>query len=803
MSIDFGQSARRAAWSAPAAVRMAMGIAAAGIGMVAAPLASSAEGIEEVIVTAQFREQNLQVTPIAITAVTGDMLDARSQTNIAAVANQAPSVTLKPQGAAFGPSMAASIRGIGQYDFNPALEPGVGLYVDDVYYATLTGSMFDLLDLDRVEISRGPQGTLAGRNSIGGAVKLYAKKPTGSGNGYVSGTYGSNRRIDLRGSADIRLADSLFMRLSGVAKRQGGYVDRIDYGCAHPGEGIPTTRSARQGCIVARDGDVNYNALRAALRYVASDDLEISVTADVTQDDRNPPAGVLLYANNTNPNIRVGDGSVPYDSRFVPPWGSYYNYAGFYSPPGTFHTLAPGPAGPQGTAIPLSETRNDAGSVFSGWGVSGRIDWNLASRLKLEAISAYREYNAEFTNDDDLSPLAIGNGQSQLDFRSFSQELRLNGALGANDAVEYTLGVFYMDQRSVYPTYQDLRYVPVYPLQFQGNDPINADNRAAFGHVSWHATDRLTLTGGLRYTKEHKDYTFSRRNRDGTVNPWLAAVDGAVGSYDGNNTDYRANVQYQWTPDLMTYLQVSTGFKGGGIGPRPFNAAQARMFGPEKLTAYEAGIKSDLFDRRLRLNGALFFSKYKDILLSLLSCPQFGGPGPCALPQNAGDADVKGIELEAMIRPTAALSIDASYSYLDFEYTSINPQAGGPTRPTGVQDWMITPYTPKTKWSLGAQYEFAVGAGTLTPRIDASYQGDMYSNATNGPRNHIDSYQLVNARVTWRTAERDWETSVEVTNLTDKYYLLTSFDLTGAGAGEASGQPGRPREVAITVKKSF
>ena len=135
--------------------------------------APSAGGVEEIVVTAQFREQNLQDTPLAITAVSAEMLEARSQTNVAEVAAQAPSVTLKPQGTAYGPSITASIRGIGQYDFNPALEPGVGLYIDDVYYATLTGSLFDLLDLERVEVLRGPQGTLAGRNSIGGAVKLY------------------------------------------------------------------------------------------------------------------------------------------------------------------------------------------------------------------------------------------------------------------------------------------------------------------------------------------------------------------------------------------------------------------------------------------------------------------------------------------------------------------------------------------------------------------------------------------------------------------------------------------------------
>src|SRR5690606_24600381 len=161
----------------------AASIAAVAAALAAAPAVAQDQAAEAddnaIVVTAQFREQNLQDTPLAITAVNAEMLEARSQTNISQVAAQAPSVTLKPQGTAFGPSMTASIRGIGQYDFNPALEPGVGLYIDDVYYATLTGSMFDLLDLDRVEILRGPQGTLAGRNSIGGAVKLYSQRPRG------------------------------------------------------------------------------------------------------------------------------------------------------------------------------------------------------------------------------------------------------------------------------------------------------------------------------------------------------------------------------------------------------------------------------------------------------------------------------------------------------------------------------------------------------------------------------------------------------------------------------------------------
>src|SRR5689334_5275603 len=206
-------------------VRIALGLAIPGV--VLAQESGGQDVLQEVTVTAQFRAQSVQDTPLSITAVSGEILESRSQTNLSEVANQAPNVTLKPQGAAFGPALGASIRGVGQFDFNPALEPGVGLYVDDVYYATLTGSILDLLDLSRVEILRGPQGTLAGRNSIGGAVKLYSKKPTGSDTGSMSATYGSRHRVDLRASADFSLGENLFASVAGVSKQQDGPVKRM------------------------------------------------------------------------------------------------------------------------------------------------------------------------------------------------------------------------------------------------------------------------------------------------------------------------------------------------------------------------------------------------------------------------------------------------------------------------------------------------------------------------------------------------------------------------------------------------
>jgi iron complex outermembrane receptor protein len=238
-------------------------------------------------------------------------------------------------------------------------------------------------------------------------------------------------------------------------------------------------------------------------------------------------------------------------------------------------------------------------------------------------------------------------------------------------------------------------------------------------------------------------------------------------------------------------------------------------FGPETLTAYEVGLKTQLFDRRVRFNTAAFFNKYNDMILGLSNCPFAGAPAtPCALPANVGKADVKGIEFETEIRPVRGMLIDGSLSYLDFTYKQINPI-------TNIRLDMVTPYTPKWKWSIGAQYEFAFLGGSLTPRIDAAYQSSIFTQAINcGPTraattnptqaaicsypnaNLIKGYTLVNGRIGWRSADGDWTAALEIQNLTDKLYYNTLFD-SSTSAGYVSGSPGMPRTFSITVKRTF
>ena len=796
---------------------LAVGLASPAIAQNSGDQENADENENIIIVTAQFREQNIQDTPLAITAITADTIEAKSQTNLAQVADTAPNVAIRPQGASFGPSVTASIRGVGQNDFNPAFEPGVGIYIDDVYYPQLTGAIFDLLDVERVEILRGPQGTLTGRNSAGGAIKFYSKKPDGDGSGFVEASYGSRDRISLRAAADFGISENLAMRVSGVFKEQDGYVDRIDYGCAFPNSGIPSTNATGSDCVHSKLGGTGYQALRGILRWEPSDSVELTVSADYVKDERTIAGEVLL---NTGPVYNPGTAvnGVALSNAFI--CGRYCNYATTGQPANTVNYIfAPGSM--------LAATAGTDRSKYEGWGVSANLVVDLSDSVQLTSITGYREFDTEFFTDDDLTPINTNFGRNFLANESFSQELRLNFA--PTDAINVTVGAYYFEQDSVYDSFQDIRYIPVFPLQFRQPDPTSADALAFFGNVSWEIVEGLNVNAGIRYTDESKDQTYFRLNLDGTVNPFLdpvgaangagspGALTGNTASYQADKLDYRLAVDYRWSESLLTYVSVATGFKGGGSNPRPFNAAQLIPFNPEKVTAYEAGFKSDLFggDSTARLNGAIFFNDYTDLQIPVSACPT----APCAARLNAGDAEVWGFELELVAEPLPGLQVDAALSYIDQELvtSSLNPAATSPTveispgvfgtNPAGVVPG-DPPAVPQWKYSVGAQYKIDLGnSGSLTPRFDIFYQSRQYTGPdTSGPvrgRAFIPGFATANLRLTWMNADEDLSISLEGTNVTDKYYFLSRFNLLGAGAGFDKALPAPPAEWAISVKKRF
>jgi len=777
--------------------------------------AASNGPLEEVVVTAQFRSQDLQQTPIAITAVNAKMLEQRNQNDIAQVAAQAPNVSLQPNGAAFGSSMVAFIRGVGQTDFDLALEPGVGIYVDDVYYATLTGSLLDLLDLDRVEILRGPQGTLAGKNSIGGAIKLFSQKPKGGDTGYIDVTTGSLRRVDARGAGDFTLVpDTLFARVSFASKHHDGYVTRVDYACTHPGSNIPSA-SVGDRCILGYDGDQAFDAARLALRWLASDALEINVAGDVTNDKSGVQANTVIKYNPNCPGnpantcwgsftYRNGVNGAPvfYGPQFIPygpqsqdpnhPNDPYMSYATYFSDAASA-IFGPDPYAPI-SVPPINH--------YTGYGFSGDIKWTLAEHLSLTSVTAYRYYDNQFAEQTDGSPIGVQILLQRQTHSQLSEELRLNGAAGS--WLDYTVGGFFMNQFGGLNARVGLPWIGFDFIH--GPDSVSAPTRAGFVHGEFHATDKFNIAAGVRYSDEKKTYTYYRHNADGSditdpagYNGLVFGLNGKSATFHGTRFDYRLDLDYQFTNDIMGYAEASTGYKGGGVNPRPFYPPQTLSFKPETLTAYELGLKTNLFDRKMRLNLAAFYNNYNDIQLTLGFCPEPGAPpAPCALPANVGSAHVYGAELETEIHPVGAFEIDASASYLHFKYTKISDPS------TGVTSDMITPYTPKTKASLGMQYEFMMAdAGSLTPRVDLTYQASEFTNPINDAAwNQIDSYTVLNGRLTWLSKSGAWQAALNVTNMTNKLYYLTLFDLH-TSTGYVNAQPAMPREWSVSIKRSF
>ncbi len=758
-----------------------------------------AEQSDVILVTAEFRETNLQETPLAITAATAEMIEAKGQTGISEVAASAPSVTFNSGGGAGGAQTTQiNIRGIGQTDFNIALEPGVGIYIDDVYQGIMYASTPELLDLERIEILRGPQGTLSGRNSIGGAIRLISKQPEDTNEGYLEASYGSFNAMMLRGGFNTPLTENLFLRVNGLAKESDGYVTRLDYECATsnlpaPNFSAGSLVTTSNNCKIGEEGGQSVLALRASLRALLGDNIENTISVDYMDDDSQPSALVLIDQTawrGEGYNL-VSDPAIPNPAQnFVLPAGSFTNYSNYT---GLISTDA------QYTLPAVSRAKM--------WSITNNLEIDLSDTILLRSISAYKKIDTLSTVDLDGSPTNRLLQTWTVDHEQFTQELRLSGIVG--DLVDWTIGGYYYAGDSEQGGRIGIdgagSAIPFWvPFDFTFNDPIKVRSKAAFAHVVLHPTPELSVTGGLRYTKDNKDYLFGRSLAPGAPASFLSAsvlpLDGEFASFSGDRLDWRLAVDYEVTPDVLLYAQAATGFKGGGVNPRPYYAEQITLFDPETVTAYEFGVKSDLLDGRLRLNLAAYQNDYSNLQLTLNSCPQFvpaGAVQNCSMTANVGEARIRGVELEGDLEPVDDLSMDFAISYMDFNYTSADPT-------TGVTLGMRAPYTPEWQLSSGVQYAFDLGdSGSLTPRFDIRYQSQVESFTVNNAFNKIDGHALANAGLRWQNSDEDFSITLRVKNVFDKYYFVNLYERLQTSYGVFSGQPGRPREWSVTARKTF
>jgi len=675
------------------------------------------------------------------------------------------------------------IRGVGQTDFLFTTDPGVGIYVDGVYYPRSLGGVLDLLDLERVEVLRGPQGTLFGKNTIGGAINVISRKPNGDNTGYVEGTVGSYNRLDLRGGFDVALSDTLFAKISVSSKDRDGYGTRLDFAT---------------GDVVSHPGNENQSAARVALHWKASDAVTVDLSADYTRErEESVPEVLAFFDESISPvaqlwNIFVAD-PAPMSAAFIS------------GPDNPFTTFATGP----------NESNLDAG------GVSMTINWEMSDNMAFKSITAYREMDGRFGRDGDGSPadfIATDNTQDQ---NQISQEIQFSG-VALDDKLTWLVGGFYFDEfgrdqnqvKLASGLYNALEALPgtldgsplsapsapggpgnpiniALDLDFDIFNEIDIKSYAAFTQATYNLTESLSLTAGLRYSYEKKDYTLDHKK----IASGAPIINRTTIGDSWDSFTPMATLDYQATDNILLYASYSRGFKSGGFNGRPINEGAVASYDPEEVTAYEVGIKSDLLDKRMRLNIAAFYSDYTDIQLTAVSADKDGILQ--LVVDNAGNAKVKGFEIELTAKPMPNLDIVVAVGHTDFELTKL---AAGVTDITLDAQW---PKTPKWTASSSIQYTFPLdNFGALTLRGDWSYTSKNYSEQTNLEAIASRGVGLINARATLINDDGGWQLSVFGTNLTNEIYIANGLQAT-ASFGTAEAFYGRPREWGLSLKKDF
>lgn len=717
------------------------------------------QGLEEIVVTAQRRESNIQDTPIAVTALSSGAMEARGIKGLGNLENFAPNIQINQGRSDGGGSTAAiTIRGVGQNDPQFPNDPGVGMYVDGVYSARTYGGLIGLVDIDRIEVLRGPQGTLFGRNTIGGAVNIVTTPPAQEFSGHASLLYGSYNRVEVKGSVNVPLVeDKLAARISAGFTRADGLGEQIDTG---------------------RDlSNENRKVVRAALRGTPGDDVIIDLVADYTRQRQNSTSGTIvavvpstsgliegifnpILAPMANASLGLPANSV-FDGRFVS--GKRYDNFG---------------------RAPLADDLDSGGASLT-------VQWKPTDTLTLKSITAARAYKTHIALDADMSSYSIISTNAVQHQEQYSQEFQAFGSV-LDGRLRYLLGLYYFKEIA-----RDHNNVDILPgtLQTVGFEigqisdiALDSTNYAAFGQFDFDVLENLTLTVGLRQNHENKRFTREFRHFEGGD----IFIPYQVLEKSWNSFTPRFGISWKVTDDALLYGSYAEGFKGGGWNPRPAAAnIGVTPFEPERIKTYEIGAKTQWLDRRLTLNVAGFTSDYSNIQLPVI-IPPFN-----IETKNAGRSRIYGLEVELAARPVPEATIQIGYGYFQNEYRSIAPGATGTFALTDK-----LPDAPSHTLNIGADYRFDLGsAGSLTLRGDGSYRSSAFKDAVNTTQIRQPGFWLASGRITWATDDKQFSVQVFGNNLFDKKYLAAGLD--ASVLGEINGFYGRPRELGVQASYRF
>lgn len=740
-------------------------------------------GLEDIIVTAQKRSENLQETPLAVSALTAETIERRGITDVSSLTATAPNLTVTTTGASTS-NIALFIRGIGESETILTVDSPVGLYVDGIVLGRSSGAVFDLVDLERVEVLRGPQGTLYGRNTTGGAVNLISKRPSNDFRADFFASYGNLDAIQLKGGIDTGEwgNSGISARLTYLHKQRSGYVDNV------------LARDARD------PGAYNVDAFRVALRYDKGGAVRLNYAYDF--NDRRSVANPTQLAV-ARPDILA--------------------YASA--------SAALGGAPLQLSRDRLKSLRLDADGTIkdrvTGHGLTAEID--LGDNLMLRSLTGHRRWSNSVVNDQDgngglvgyvvdpallaggpftplgIQPISLFNLTFERGQRQWTQELNLIGKIG--DAVDFVLGGFYFREvaHESNPTF--LTYILPSPTPIEAAPGVFVDSygvnlastfdyrfksrsKALFGQVTARLGDRMSATGGLRYTRDDRHLRQKQ--------PYVRDLD-----RDFEKLNWAATLDYRWNDDLMTYARVATGYKAGGFNARSQNDG----FQPENLTSYEVGLKSEWFDRHLRFNLTLFYADHRDVQVGQFLA---GSGGSVGITVNAGKAEYNGIEAEWTALLGDRLTINGNLGYVDRKYKSFIIRNPANDQLIDIAKTARFIYSAGTTANVGAEYRFGdMGIGTLSARLDYSYRSRTYFHSTTilNPFNDMLSdgkVGLLDGRVTladMRLADGKAQLSGWVRNITNKDYLLGAVDFGSLGLGTVGYAP--PRTYGIDLRMEF
>ncbi|MEH6567576.1 MAG: TonB-dependent receptor [Halioglobus sp.] len=689
--------------------------------------------LEEVLVTAQKREQSLQDTPIAITAFDKAAIDARRITNVKDLSRIAPNVqVVESPGGTSGATIA--IRGAST--INPAItwEPVVGMYLDGVFLGKNLGGIFEIAELERVEVLRGPQGTLYGKNTVGGAINMITRKPSEEFEGQADVSVGSDdyRQVKLR--VDTGAIGPFRANVAYAKAERDGFYDNVDLDPTGGQNPFVNPRSSDEF------NDLDSEVWRVDVMLDATENFSARYVYDSSKREQQPSKGQLTDVS-----------QAAFD----------FNQAGFLAPLLDLYTV------PEGTNA--SKISNDQ-SQFENSDTEGHAlfldldagNWGFMGDVTLKSITSYRELDYEDSIDIDGSPMDLFHSGRDVDYEQTSQEFQL---LGNTDTVNYVVGLYYFEEEA--DVLNPITFFGLFGLPTDNNVyGMDNDSIAAYGQAEWRpaAMDKFSLTLGLRYTEEDKEQYIIHPNASGNGQTF-AAVD----SDSWDNTSGTVILAYDLNDDINLYGKVSQGWKSGGFnGEAPTAAAFEEGYDAEEVLAWEAGLKSRFADDKLQLNVAVFYNDISDMQVSVF----LEGAGAAASNvANAGEATFQGIELEMVWQVADPLILSASYGYLDAEYDEFIE--GG----VDVKNQKDVPFAPEN--TLSVAMDWAVGNwgwGDLDLHVDWSYNDDYvpYINPAQNATSQIDSYDVVNASLILSEVTLGSDISMQFSlwgkNITDEEY---------------------------------